>query len=133
MFNVKIENLDKILNELTKKKDDVLSALKSGVDEGAKIMKTEMQSRIPSVTGNLKNSIEIEKSNNNYTAKIGPNKNVPYAYYIEFGRSKSGNTPPYPIKHKSAGVGGYHYVERTFYSEKEKVEKLIESKIKKVL
>jgi len=131
MINLSIKfdksSIKGIKRELRRKNADLLQAMKDAVQDGTTIMEAELQATVPVITGNLSKSITVEFDKTGLIGKVGPDYNqAPYAWYVEFGRSRSGKVPPYPFE-------GRHYMERAFKNKKKEVVKILEEKIKQIL
>lgn len=123
----KVTGLEKILATMGRKQKQLVEGLKQAVDDGSTIVEARAKEIVPVRSGNLMRSIHTQFKNEGFTALIGPDwKAAPYAYYVEFGRSKSGKIPPYPF-------AGRHYMEQSFYQTRNQVEILIHNAVKKIV
>jgi len=126
-ISYKVTGLQKILANLGSRKQLLLENLKQAVDDGSTIVEARAKEIVPVRSGNLMRSIHTQFKNDGFTAVIGPDyKAAPYAYYVEFGRSKSGKIPPYPF-------AGRHYMEQSFYQTKIQVTKILENAVKNAI
>jgi HK97 gp10 family phage protein len=126
-ISLKVSGLQNLLNSLGGKKKALLDGMKQGVNFGAAIVEAKAKQIVPVRTGNLMRSIFTKFEDDGFKALIGPDiLAAPYGYYVEFGRSKSGNQPPYPF-------AGRHYMEGAFYQTKGQVKSVFQREISKAI
>ena len=128
-FSIKyrLSGMQRVLLALQGKQKAMIQGLKEGVDKGSVIVEAKSKEIVPVRTGNLMRSIHTQFRDGGLRALVGPDiKAAPYAYYVEFGRSKSGKQPPYPFE-------GRHYMENTFYLTKGQVSSIIETAVRRAI
>jgi len=123
----KVSGFQKILLALQGKRKAMIEGLVEGVDKGSVIVEAKSKEIVPVRTGNLMRSIHTQFRDGGLRALVGPDiKAAPYAYYVEFGRSKSGKIPPYPFE-------GRHYMEHTFYMTRGQVSSIIQTAVRRAI
>ncbi len=126
-FTIEIKGVEGLEKALLEKNEEILDAMKLGVNYGAALVEEEAKMEAPVITGNLVRSIMTDFSDDELEAVIGPDMNqAPYAHYVEFGRSRSGKIPPYPF-------AGRHYMEHSFNNTKDEVQNLIRGLIERAI
>ena len=126
-FTIKVNGIGKIDKSLLRKSKNITGAIAEGVNNSAAVVEKDIKKTCPFVTGNLARSIISEFKDNGLTALIGPDfKQAPYAYYVEFGRAKSGKIPPYPFS-------GRHYMEKSFMRTKSYIKTVLIFAIRKAI
>lgn len=131
------ERLIRILQGLTTETDGVIER---GMEKGAKIMQGSIKKRVPVDTGQLRNSISVEKVD---TCKYAIGTNVEHAIFVEFGTGLNGDpkvchtTKPYWTYFKDGrfirthGALPAHYMQDGFFEAKDEVVKCVTDEIRK--
>ncbi len=123
----KVSGFQRILIALQGKRQAMINGLKDGVDKGSVIVEAKSKEIVPVRTGNLMRSIHTQILDGGLRAVVGPDiLAAPYAYYVEFGRSRSGKIPPYPFE-------GRHYMENTFYLTRNQVSSIIQLAVRRAI
>lgn len=126
-IGVKINGMKNLISSLQGNQKKLIAGMKEGVNLGTALVEAKAKEIVPVKTGNLMRAIFAEFENDGLKGIVGPDYlAAPYAYYVEFGRSKSGKQPPYPFE-------GRHYMERSFTQTKQQVRLVIRNSIKESL
>lgn len=81
MFKVKVEDIDKVVDNINKYNDEIQDKIKQVLADGGIQIQREAQSRAPVRTGTLRASIECKPDGLQVEVIAGTN----YASFVEFG------------------------------------------------
>ena len=131
------ERLIRILQGLTTETD---GAIERGMEKGAKIMQGSIKKRVPVDTGQLRNSISVEKIDK---CKYAIGTNVEHAIFVEFGTGTKGDpkvphtAKPYWTYFKDGkfirthGMPPSHFMQDGFFETKNEVVECVADEIRK--
>lgn len=96
MSNIKVEGLDRLIKKLQQVRSDSDSVVERGLLKAGHKIRNKAVLLCPVDTGELRNSIQVEKTAS-LTVAVGTNKE--YAPYVEFGTGTQGDpTVPHTDK-----------------------------------
>ena len=93
---IELSGMDELLARLANTTQSVERTKEKALKKGAEVIKEEMITNAPVLTGNLKENIEVsdmKTKNSTEYVEVGPNKDAFYAKFIEFGTIKQKAKP----------------------------------------
>ena len=91
---IELSGMDQLLSRL--ERTNIETVKEKALKKGAEVIREEMATNAPVLTGNLKENIEVsdmKTKNSTEYVEVGPNKDAFYAKFIEFGTIKQKAKP----------------------------------------
>ena len=91
---IELSGMDQLLSRL--ERTNIETVKEKALKKGAEVIREEMATNAPVLTGNLKENIEVsdmKTKNSSEYVEVGPNKDAFYAKFIEFGTIKQKAKP----------------------------------------